>query len=691
MHSSAYFVVISGAKSMAEGPTQRIRLYQSISFKNIVLFLLILLVALVPLSLRYYQDSRDYEIEILASKLEFFAERGASWLDTVAIDQLRQPAQMQSPAYRHLQRTLNKIENEFGVDNAIVMRREPTGQYAYIASGNGGASLIDMARNPCDTSASPVSPVRRNKPSAVKNPCHAEAVQHPGAVKNPCSAAAGASGFALGQPVDIHRLFPDAYKATDDTWQQGEMMHSQLFGGRVAGREFDQFLQINTPLKIDGRVAAILMLNKFANPVADAVRAKTLAVFGMTLGILLVELTLFGYISARMLRPLRHLTAVAGKVAQGHLDLSLPPTRRHDEVGQLTRTFDTMLDGLRQRDFIRDTFGRYVSPEVAEAVINSPQGPALGGEIREVTFLVSDLRGFTSMSSRLPPHEVIDILNRYLERMVDTILQYRGTIDEFQGDGILAFFGAPLAAEDDQERAVACAIAMQNALLEINAEQRQRGLPTLNMGIGINTGEAIVGNIGSEKRTKYGAVGSAINEAYRIESYTIGGQILISPSTYEEVRELADVQSTQEVQFKGLEHPITLHNIAGIRGQYAISLPVKTPEIIVPLATPLPIQCFSIDGKTVSEQAIAGQITHLADTSAEVVMASPVALHSNLMLRLLPADEPEISEIYAKVIPHLELQGEPASQDGQPRIRLGLTSVPDTAQRLLDRQRAAVS
>ncbi len=413
-------------------------------------------------------------------------------------------------------------------------------------------------------------------------------------------------------------------------------------------------------------------------------QAKLLLVFVLTLGILVVGLILFGYISARMLRPLSNLTAVAGEVAQGNLDLTLPATRRNDEVGRLTRTFDTMLDGLRQRDFIRDTFGRYVSPEVAEAVINSPQGPALGGETRDVTFLVSDLRGFTAMSSRLPPHEVIDILNRYLERMVDIIQTYRGTIDEFQGDGILAFFGAPLAAEDDQERAVACAIAMQNALVKINAEQRQRQLPELNMGIGINTGKAIVGNIGSEKRTKYGAVGSTINEAYRIESYTIGGQILISPSTYADVQSLVEIQGTQEVQFKGLEHPITLHDIAGIQGQYAISLPVKVPETVVPLATPLPIRCFSVEGKTVSGQAIAGHITHLADTSAEVVIESPVALHSNLMLRLLPAGEPEIPEVYAKVIAH------PAPEDGQSRLQLGLTSVPETAKSVLDRQREAV-
>jgi adenylate cyclase len=227
--------------------------------------------------------------------------------------------------------------------------------------------------------------------------------------------------------------------------------------------------------------------------------------------------------------------------------------------------------------------------------------------------------------------------------------------------------------------------------VEINAEQRRRELPALHMGIGINTGEAIVGNIGSEKRTKYGAVGSAINEAYRIESYTIGGQVLISPSTYAGVQHLATVHDTQEVQFKGLEHPITLYDIAGIQGRYAISLPVKAPETAVPLAMPLPIECFAIDGKTVSNQAIPGQITHLADTSAEVVMASPVALHTNLMLRLLPVGEPEISDVYAKVIASPEPLGTPASpvlRDGQPRVRLGLTSVPDTAQRVLERQRA---
>jgi hypothetical protein len=141
------------------------------------------------------------------------------------------------------------------------------------------------------------------------------------------------------------------------------------------------------------------------------------------------------------------------------------------------------------------------------------------------------------------------------------------------------------------------------------------------------------------------------------------------------------------VQFKGLDYPITLHDIAGIRGRYAISRPIQVPETVVPLATPLAIQCFTVDGKTVSDQTIDGQITHLADTSAEAVLASPVALHTNLMLRLLPSDAPDISDVYAKVIAPPETNG----QDGQQRIRLGLTSVPELAQRVLDRQRTEVS
>jgi PAS domain S-box-containing protein len=331
---------------------------------------------------------------------------------------------------------------------------------------------------------------------------------------------------------------------------------------------------------------------------------------------------------------------------------------------------------------IINTFGRYLSKEVVEELLHSPEGLKLGGEIREVTFLVCDLRGFTSIAARVSPHESIDILNRYLGRMVDIIEHYRRTIDEFQGDGILAFFGAPLAASDDPERAIACAIEMQRALVDINTEQRWHHLPDLAMGIGLNTGEAIVGNIGSEKRAKYGAVGNAITIAYRIESYTVGGQILISDSTYQRVRSLVHVSETLELQFKGLDQLITVYEIAGLAGNYQLALPEKVSGAFTTLEPPLPIACFPVHNKMVSSTAIAGYITHLAISGAEVALEEQVGLHTNLKIILAPQDISGLSEVYAKV-----LALKPLDEESLPaKARLEFTSLPSDAKLFLEQQ-----
>jgi len=155
---------------------------------------------------------------------------------------------------------------------------------------------------------------------------------------------------------------------------------------------------------------------------------------------------------------------------------------------------------LRNR-FIRETFGRYLTDEVVTSLLDSPEGLQLGGEKRRVTMLISDLRGFTSLSGRLAPEQVMAMLNRYLGTMVEIIMQYQGTIDEIIGDAMLVIFGAPIWRQDDAHRAVACAVAMQLAMAAVNAENRRAGLPDVDMGIGVHTGEVVVGNIGSHKRT----------------------------------------------------------------------------------------------------------------------------------------------------------------------------------------------
>jgi adenylate cyclase len=342
------------------------------------------------------------------------------------------------------------------------------------------------------------------------------------------------------------------------------------------------------------------------------------------------------------------------------------------------------MQSLRQRDFIRETFGRYLSNEVVEELLGSPGGLEMGGEIREVTFLVSDLRGFTALSARLSPQEVINILNRCLERMVGIIARYRGTVNEIEGDGILAFFGAPLVGSDDEQRAVACAIEMQNAVVEINTEQRRLNLPELAMGIGINSGEVVVGNIGSKERAKYSAIGSPINTAYRVESYTVGGQILISPTTYAKVKPWVHVQGRMEVQFKGLDHSVTLYDVAGIGGTYQVSLPEKAVVPFIKLEPPVSITCYPLEGKTVSGASISGRITRFGESAVEVSMEERVAVHANLKVLLAAEEGPGLAEGYAKVV-SIE---PPEASSSQYRVRLEFTWLPEDVKAFLETRRS---
>lgn len=339
------------------------------------------------------------------------------------------------------------------------------------------------------------------------------------------------------------------------------------------------------------------------------------------------------------------------------------------------------LEGLRQRDFIRSTFGRYLSNEVVEELLDSPEGLKMSGEIREVTFLVSDLRGFTNLSSRLTPHEVIGILNRYFERMIDIVGSHRGTVSEFRGDGMLVFFGAPLAGEDDAARGVACAIRMQNALVEINEEQRAQQLPELGMGIGIHTGEVVVGNIGCEKRASYGAVGSPINTAFRIESHTVAGQILISPATYEKVKSLARVRNRVDVSLKGLEGNMSLYDVDATAGPYDASLTQPPAAPLAALALPISARCYPIHGKTVSDQALPGKITRLSSSQAEIVVDGHLDERTNVALGLDPDAGEVLPHIYAKAI-----SADPAACNPERlRVTLTFTFVPENARTFLER------
>jgi PAS domain S-box-containing protein len=304
---------------------------------------------------------------------------------------------------------------------------------------------------------------------------------------------------------------------------------------------------------------------------------------------------------------------------------------------------------LRNR-FIRETFGRYLTDEVVATVLESPTGLNMGGEKRKVTMLMTDLRGFTSLSERLAPERVVAMLNRYLTTMVSVIKHYQGTIDEFIGDAIFVLFGAPLWQEDDAQRAVACAVAMQLAMDSINEENRKEGLPEIEMGIGIHTGQVVVGNIGSPERMKYGVVGSQVNLTSRIQSYTVGGQILVSEITRQEVGRILRVGQQIEVKPKGIEHPIFLFEVSGIGGLHKLTLP-ETTEPLILLKEEIPLRYEVLDASHSNGDDHKGAFTSVSSRAAEARLETAVPALSNLKMRLIGSEGRELPGIlYAKVV-----------------------------------------
>jgi len=367
-------------------------------------------------------------------------------------------------------------------------------------------------------------------------------------------------------------------------------------------------------------------------------------------GGLILLLVVSVLVARSIARPLRSMAAATEKVAHGDLDIDLTNIRTTDEVGRLAQSFMRMTEGLRERDRIRDTFGRYLTREVVNRLLESKDGLRLGGENREITMIMSDLRGFTALTSNMPPQQVLAFLNRYLGKMVEILIDYQGTIDEIIGDGILAFFGAPEPLDDHPARAVACALRMQAAMDEVNALNEADGLPRLDMGVAVNTGSVVVGNIGSEKRAKYGAVGSQVNFTGRMESFTVGGQVLISSSTHERLSQFLDIRNVLQVEMKGVPGTVTLYDVRGIKGPYEAHLPDRD-ETPVPLEMPINVQVYQLNQKIVAESQVKARITHISLTSAVMVLKSAIGQWEDVRLLILN-DEMELvpGEVYAKVV-----------------------------------------
>ncbi|MEA3232483.1 MAG: adenylate/guanylate cyclase domain-containing protein, partial [Thermodesulfobacteriota bacterium] len=233
-----------------------------------------------------------------------------------------------------------------------------------------------------------------------------------------------------------------------------------------------------------------------------------------------------------------------------------------DEIGQLIDSYNAMVEGLKERDFIRNTFGRYVDKEFAQKLLRHPEMADLGGQKREGVILMSDLRGFTPLAEALNPEMIIRILNHYFSYMIRVINQHRGIVVDLVGDMVLVFFD-PLDGpiQSAAVNAVRCAFDMQDEMKKFNNEIKQEKLADIEMGIGINAGPVVVGNIGSETRAKFSIIGSAVNITDRIQSVAKPREILISDSVYTYVKEKVTVIRSFKSNLKGIKDVLKLYSI----------------------------------------------------------------------------------------------------------------------------------
>ena len=343
--------------------------------------------------------------------------------------------------------------------------------------------------------------------------------------------------------------------------RMAELPARQIVDLRVAG---ETFLSYPVPLPAEKGTVLALLQRSLDGELASYLRLERTYLFLALLG-LAVSVALGVRIARGVSRPVLELAEGARKIAAGDYRHRVK-VQQEDELGALALSFNRMSEGLAERDRVRDLLGKVVSPEVASELLR--KDVLLGGEEREVTVLFSDLRNFTAMSENLSPQETLAILNRYFTRMDSIVEKQGGVVDKYMGDALMALFGAPLANPDSADWAMNAALEMGEALDDLNRQWKKRGLPAINVGIGINTDVVVAGNMGSETRLNYTVIGDGVNLASRLEELTklpeYETRIIISGSTLAKAKKQYRTRRLGKVAVKGKQKSAEIYALLGL-------------------------------------------------------------------------------------------------------------------------------
>ena len=324
-----------------------------------------------------------------------------------------------------------------------------------------------------------------------------------------------------------------------------------------------EIIDVSVPLVFSKTALGTLYVGFGTRAITAAVSQARNQAFVVTAFMMLLGVGGAVALATLLARPIHRLVAATEAVAQGDFTISLPVTTR-DELGVLTDSFNRMARSLREKEMIKRAFTRYVAREVVEEVLKDPEHAMLSGERRDATVLFCDIRGFTSMTERLTPEEVVSLLNEFYTLTIESIFKHDGTVNKFMGDAVMGVFGAPIPHPDHAARAVKAALDIRQAVAELGIRRQTLGKEPFAVGIGVSLGEVIAGTIGTEERMEYTVIGDSVNVAARLQDRAKPGSILLSRGTYEAVSDLVDAKALGAVTVKGRQEPVEVYEVLGL-------------------------------------------------------------------------------------------------------------------------------
>ncbi len=357
----------------------------------------------------------------------------------------------------------------------------------------------------------------------------------------------------------------------------GTIEKERVVASRIDGSEV---LNFATRVGSQGGASVYVLLQRSVDDELKPFQEARNIVLWLSIGGLILSLIGAFFIARTVTRPVHALVHAARGVEQGDYTRAVRVSQQ-DEMGELAAAFNRMLKGLVERDKVRDLFGRFVPRAVAEQALAG--NAVLGGEDRQVTVLFSDLRNFTSFSERRSPQDVVSLLNTYFTRMSEVVEKNHGMVDKFLGDGVMAIFGAPTASGDDAGNALQAALDMGAALEQLNEEFAAQGLPRLDIGIGINPGVMVAGNMGSPSRFNYTVIGDGVNLAARIEGLTkrkeYRTRIIATDASIHTAKRSFQTRNLGLVEIRGRHEPVILHALIEAEPGHAGAEPAKESEV----------------------------------------------------------------------------------------------------------------